>query len=84
MTSVYWDIGVDAPIEPTEPLPPLPTIPAGAAVILTGRAPIWRYGMAFHAVHGLAQVVAVYDPRLGNGVVVASHKAGINVGDLIA
>ncbi len=74
---VFYSIGVDRPITPDEPLPPLPTIPRGALVVVEGRAPIWRYGLAFHRLHSSpAAAVAVYDPRLG-AVVVASHTPGI-------
>jgi len=70
---IFYPIGVDRPITPAEPLPALPHIPRGAVVVVEGRAPIWRYGMAFHLLHGSpAGAIAVYDPRLG-AVVVASH-----------
>ncbi len=70
---IFYSIGVDRPITPDEPLPPLPEIPRGALVVIEGRAPIWRYGLAFHRLHSSpAAAVAVYDPRLG-AVVVASH-----------
>lgn len=43
-------------------------------MVIEGRGPIWRYGLAFHALHGSAAgAVAVYDPKLG-AVVVASHR----------
>ena len=70
---VFYSVGVDHPILPSEPLPPLPAIPRGAVVLIEGQAPIWRYGMALHKLHGSpAGAVAVYDPRIG-AVVVASH-----------
>ena len=70
---IFYRIGVQLPIAPNEPLPPLPEIPRGALVIVEGRAPIWRYAMAFHRLHGSpAGAIAVFDPRLG-AVVVASH-----------
>lgn len=70
---ILYRIGVDQPITPAEPLPPLPEIPRGSLVVIEGRAPIWRYGMAFHRLHGSpAGAIAVFDPRLG-AVVVASH-----------
>jgi CRISPR-associated protein Csx3 len=73
---VFYSIGVAEPIRPEEPLPPLPDIPRGAVVVIEGRAPVWRYGMAFHRLHGSpAGAIAVYDPRLG-AVVVASHHPG--------
>ena len=74
---------MEKPILPSEPLPPVPEIPRGAVVIVEGRAPIWRYGMAFHALHGSpAAAVAVYDPRLG-AVVVASHHPDYREGQVI-
>ena len=81
--TVFYSIGVDLPIRPDEPLPPLPAIPRGAVVVIEGRAPIWRYGMAFHRLHGSAAgAVAVYDPRLG-AVVVASHRPEYQEGQVL-
>ena len=81
---VLWDIGVDKPIAPNEPLPPMPAIPAGDILIIGGRAPTWRFGMALHEAHGSpAGAVAFFDPRLGGGVVVASHRPGIKDGDVL-
>jgi CRISPR-associated protein Csx3 len=83
MSVVYYSIGVDQPITPDEPLPPLPDIPRGALVVIEGRAPIWRYGLAFHRLHGSpAAAVAVYDPRLG-AVVVATHSPQFADGQII-
>ena len=80
---VFYSIGVDRPITPDEPLPPLPAIPRGALVVIEGRAPIWRYGAAFHRLHGSpAGAVAVFDPRLG-AVVVASHTPGFKEGQVL-
>ena len=63
---VYYSIGVDSPITPDQPLPELPAIPRGSLVVIEGRAPIWRYGVAFHKLHGsAAAAIAVFDPRLG-------------------
>ncbi|HZW34347.1 MAG TPA: CRISPR-associated ring nuclease Crn3/Csx3 [Isosphaeraceae bacterium] len=80
---VFYSIGVSQPIAPDEPLPLLPEIPRGCLVVIEGRAPIWRYGMAFHRLHGSpAGAIAVYDPRLG-AVVVASHSAGWREGQIL-
>jgi hypothetical protein len=49
--SIIYSIAVPSPITPSEPLPPLPEIPRGSLVIVEGRAPIWRYGMALHRLH---------------------------------
>ena len=80
---IFYPIGVDQPIATGEPLPPLPKIPRGALVVVEGRAPIWRYGMAFHLLHGSpAGAIAVFDPRLG-AVVVASHHPSWREGQVI-
>jgi CRISPR-associated protein Csx3 len=71
---IRYSIGIATPVTPEVPLPPLPKIPRGSLVVVEGRAPIWRYGMALHALHGSpAAAIAFYDPRLG-AVVVASHN----------
>lgn len=81
--TVFYSIGVDQPIKPAEPLPSLPDIPRGALVVIEGRAPIWRYGLAFHRLHGSpAGAIAVFDPRLG-AVVVASHHPDWHEGQVI-
>jgi len=80
---IFYPIGVTEPITPSEPLPAPPPIPKGALVVVEGRAPIWRYGIAFHRLHGSpAGAIAVYDPRLG-AVVVASHKPEFREGQVI-
>ena len=80
---VRYSIGVDAPITPDQPLPDVPSIPRGSLIVIEGRAPIWRYGMAFHKLHGsAAAAVAVYDPRIG-AVVVASHHPDYHAGQII-
>jgi CRISPR-associated protein Csx3 len=80
---VFYSIGVEQPIGPDEPLPAVPEIPRGSVVVVEGRAPVWRYGMAFHRLHGsLAAAVAVYDPRLG-AVVVAAHHPDYREGQVL-
>ena len=80
---IFYPIGVDEPITPAESLPPLPQIPRGALVVVEGRAPSWRYGMALHALHGSpAGAVGFYDPRLG-AVVVASHHPDWREGQVV-
>lgn len=78
-----YNIGVDKPITPSEKLPELPKIPRGGLVVVSGRAPIWRYCQAFHLLHGSpAGAIAVYDPRLG-AVVVASHSPEYEEGTVL-
>lgn len=81
--TIFYPIGVNRPITPDEPLPPLPEIPRGALVVIEGRAPIWRYGMALHRLHGSpAGAIAVFDPRLG-AVIVASHHPNWREGQVM-
>jgi CRISPR-associated protein Csx3 len=83
MEVIFYSVGVDHPIGPDEPLPPLPPVPRGALVVIEGRAPIWRYGMALHKLHGSpAGAGAFYDPRLG-AVVVTSHSPGVTEGQVL-
>ncbi len=80
---IIYSIAVSSPITPSEPLPPLPDIPRGSLVIVEGRAPIWRYGMALHKLHASpAAAIAFYDPRLG-AVVVATHSQQWQVGQVV-
>lgn len=83
-TFVFYNIGTDVPVNPADPLPPLPEIPRGSMVVIEGRAPIWRYGLAFHKLHGSpAAAIATFEPRLGN-VCVASHNPNFREGDVYA
>lgn len=80
---ITWYIGVESPIVPTDPLPEMPEIPSGSILILSGRAPIWRYAMALHRAHGSAAgAIACFDPRLGN-VIVASHVPDLHEGQVL-
>jgi len=69
---IIYSIAVSSPITPIEPLPSLPEIPRGSLVIVEGRAPIWRYGMALHLLHGspAAAVVASHNQQWTVGQVV--------------
>ena len=81
---VFWNIGVDAPIGPEAEMPNLPAIKAGQVLVVGGRAPVWRFGMALHAAHGSAAgAVGFFDPKLGGAVIVASHKPGVSEGQVI-
>ncbi len=46
LDDLYWSI------LPIEPLPELPAIKPGDLVVIEGRAPIWRYCIALHKLHG--------------------------------
>lgn len=83
MNHVFYHIGASQPITPIEPLPPLPEILPGSLVIVDGRAPIWRYGLALDLLHGSPVIaIAFYDPRLG-AVVVSSHSSSFALGQVI-
>jgi CRISPR-associated protein Csx3 len=62
------------------------TLPAGidttGGVVINGRAPIWLYAHLVHELHPTAWV-ACYDPRLGGGVVVATHSRQTTVGQVV-
>jgi CRISPR-associated protein Csx3 len=61
---------------------PLPQVPPARGVIISGRGPIWLYGRLIHHFHP-ARWVAVFDPRLGGAVVVASHWPEVKPGQII-
>ena len=60
---------------------------AGALpVLITGKGPIWGYGMLIHAAHP-TPAVAVYDPRLsasGSYIVVQTHSTDFALGQVIS
>jgi CRISPR-associated protein Csx3 len=51
-------------------------------VYLSGIGPIWGYGMLVHAAHA-TPAVAIYDPRLPGYVVVETHVAGLELGQIL-
>lgn len=59
-----------------------PEVDATKGVILSGRGPVWLYGCLLHHYHPTAWV-ATFDPRIGGGVVVASHTKDIQTGEVI-
>ena len=54
----------------------------GKGVIISGRLPVWAHSAIAHLFHP-AKFVAHFDPRLGGGVVVASHDTNYRVGQVI-
>ena len=51
-------------------------------IILSGRLPVWVYGALVHHFHP-RPFVATFEPRMGKGVIVASHVKELRIGDLI-
>jgi len=51
-------------------------------IIISGRLPVWAYAALTHWFHPRPWV-ATFEPRENKGVVVASHKADIKVGELV-
>ena len=62
------------------------SLPAGidttGGVVITGRAPLWLYTYLVHELHPTAWV-ACFDPRLGGGVVVATHSRLVHIGQVV-
>lgn len=59
-----------------------PEVNETRGVILSGRGPVWLFGWLIHHYHPTSWI-ATFDPRLGGGVVVASHTKDIHVGEVI-
>lgn len=59
-------------------------VPAGGTegVILSGRLPVWAYGALVHFFHPRPWI-ATFDPRLGGGVVVATHTREVSIGAVV-
>lgn len=51
-------------------------------VMLSGRLPMWMVAALTHQYHP-ALAIATYDPRLGGGVVVASHTRQFQIGEVL-
>jgi len=51
--------------------------------VLSGCAPVWAFARLVHHFHP-ASWVATFDPRLGGGVVVATHVEGVKVGNVVS
>lgn len=60
----------------------LPAIPGDRIVIISGRGPIWLFGVIIHHYH-YCQAIATHDPRLDGAVVIESHIRGVNIGDIV-
>lgn len=56
-------------------------LPGDRPVLVSGRGPVWGYGMLLHAAHP-TPAAATYDPRLGY-VVVTTHDERFVVGQII-
>lgn len=54
----------------------------GSLVIISGRGPIWLYCALSHMLHP-CKGVAIFDPRIGGGIVTQSHSPEFTVGDII-
>ena len=59
-----------------------PKIDGRKGVILSGRGPVWLYTYLTHHYHPTIYI-AVYDPRLGKGVVIESHTPKYKPGETI-
>jgi CRISPR-associated protein Csx3 len=59
-----------------------PSARPDAGLVLSGRGPTWLYLGLAHRYH-YCKWVAVYDPRIGGAVVVATHDSAKRVGALV-
>jgi CRISPR-associated Csx3 family protein len=59
-------------------------LPAGGeeGVIISGRLPVWAFSALIHYFHPRPWV-ATFDPRLGGGVVAATHTPDVSIGEII-
>jgi CRISPR-associated protein Csx3 len=59
-------------------------VPSGGSepVVLSGRLPVWAYTALAHHFHPRPWV-GTFEPRLGRAVVVATHVADVNIGDVV-
>lgn len=71
------------PLEPSDlPKIQLPKI-MGQGLVISGRGPIWLYGYLIHHYMHLFQFIAVYDPKIGGAVIIASHHPSFKEGEVI-
>lgn len=61
----------------------LPEISGHDVLVISGRGPIWLYGVILHRYMHLFPAVAVYDPKLGGAIIVVSHLKTVKVGTVI-
>ncbi len=61
----------------------LPKVSGTGVLVISGRGPIWFYGVILHRYMHTCPAVAVYDPKVGGAVVVVSHVKSIAVGTVI-
>ena len=84
-TLLRFTLGEDGNISPSQ-LPAivdqLGSIDGMKGVIISGRGPIWLYGVLMSACHA-TRWVATFDPRLGAVVISKHHKAAPNVGQIL-
>ena len=59
-----------------------PKVNRTKGVILSGRGPIWIYSFLVHHYHP-TKFIAVFDPRIGGGIIVETHTKDYKVGDII-
>ena len=60
-----------------------PKVRESKGVILSGRAPVWLFGYLVHHYHPCVWV-ATYDPRLEGAVIVESHTAAWEEGEVVS
>jgi len=59
-----------------------PKVDNKKGVVLSGRGPVWLYCFLTHFYHP-TKFIAVYDPRIGRGIIVETHTPSFAVGDTV-
>ena len=55
----------------------------GKLLVLSGRGPIWMYCMLLHSLLHVVPAIAVFDPKVGGAIVVASHTQEYREGQIV-
>jgi CRISPR-associated protein Csx3 len=74
--------GVILPSQLPQLLARLPEAGGTEGIVISGRLPVWAYAAITHYFHP-RPFVATFEPRMGKGVVVASHVPNLQVGDVV-
>ena len=51
-------------------------------VVLSGKGPIWLYGLMVHHFHP-CKAIAIFDPRFDGGIVIESHSPEFKIGEVV-
>ena len=52
-------------------------------LVLSGKGPIWMFGVLIHTLLHITPAIATFDPKLGGGVIIADHSGKFEEGEVI-